>query len=345
MLHVILLEDPMNEPLFEVQDLKVHFKLREKFFKALTSKDKAFVKAVDGLDFTLYKGEILSLVGESGSGKTTTGRALLNLVEHEGTMHFDGSAFLGMDKAWMKAFRKRAQMIFQDPYQSLNPKYMIVDIVAEPLRFIEKSTTETDINEKVIEALEFAGLKPGRDYLYRYPHELSGGQRQRVAIAAIFIVAPDFIVADEPVSMLDASVRADIVRLMYDMKEKKGTSYLFITHDLSLAWLISDRVAIMYLGKIVEIGPSSIISGDCRHPYTQALVSVLANVDVDHRREKIILKGETPSPVHLPTGCRFHPRCPVARGECVTEEPVLKALAEGHSVACHYPERILKFVE
>ncbi len=335
----------MNNTLFEVNDLKVHFKIRQKFFSDLIGKDVNYVKAVDGVDFKINKGEILSLVGESGSGKTTTGRALLNLVHHEGQIRFDGDDYQGGDKKWMRSFRKRAQMIFQDPYQSLNPKYMIVDIVSEPLRLIERNLKESEIKEKTIQALEFAGLKPGVDYLYRYPHELSGGQRQRVAIAAVFIVSPEFIVADEPVSMLDASIRADIVRLMYNMKEEKGTSYLFITHDLSLAWLISDRIAIMYLGKVVEIGPSEIISGDCRHPYTQALVSVLANVDVDHKREKIVLKGETPSPTNLPTGCRFHPRCPVAKDLCTKEEPELKEIAENHSVACHYPERILKFVE
>lgn len=335
----------MSKTLFEVNDLKVHFKIRQKFIKDLIGRDINYVKAVDGVDFKINRGEILSLVGESGSGKTTTGRALLNLVHHEGEIKFDGQVYQGNNKKWMQVFRKRAQMIFQDPYQSLNPKYMIVDIVSEPFRLFEKNLKESEIKEKTIEALEFAGLKPGIDYLYRYPHELSGGQRQRVAIAAVFIVSPEFIVADEPVSMLDASIRADIVRLMYNMKEEKGTSYLFITHDLSLAWLISDRVAIMYLGRVVEIGPAEIISGDCRHPYTQALVSVLANVDVDHKREKIVLKGETPSPTNLPGGCRFHPRCPVAREKCQQEDPELRNLSDNHSVACHFPERILKFAE
>ena len=335
----------MSKPLFEAKDLKVHFKVRQKFLKELMGKDMNYVKAVDGVDLTINKGEIVSLVGESGSGKTTTGRAMLNLVHHEGDMIFDGETYDAKNKVWMKKFRKRAQMIFQDPYQSLNPKYMIVDIVSEPLRLIEKNLKESEMKEKTIQALEFAGLKPGADYLYRYPHELSGGQRQRVAIAAVFIVSPEFIVADEPVSMLDASIRADIVKLMYEMKEKKGTSYLFITHDLSLAWLISDRIAIMYLGKIVEIGPSEIISGDCRHPYTQALVSVLANVDVDNKREKIVLKGETPSPLNLQNGCRFHPRCPMAQDKCIQEEPILKEIAENQMVACHFPKKILKFID
>lgn len=335
----------MNNTIFEAKDLKVYFKMRQGFIKDLISKEHKYVKAVDGVDLKINKGEILSLVGESGSGKTTIGRAILNLVHHEGEMKFDDVEYDLKNKKWILGFRKRAQMIFQDPYQSLNPKYMITDIVSEPLRLIEKDLEEAEINQRTVQALEFAGLKPGLDYLYRYPHELSGGQRQRVAIAAVFIVSPEFIVADEPVSMLDASIRAGIINLMYDMKEQKGTSYLFITHDLSLAWLISDRIAIMYLGKIVEIGPADIMSGACKHPYTQALVSVLANVDVDNRREKIILKGETPSPINLPTGCRFHPRCPVARERCEKEEPQLLEIANQQSVACHYPETILKFVE
>lgn len=330
-----------NDHVIEAKNLSVHFAVRQGFFKELFKKEHKKVKAVDGIDLTIHKGEIVSLVGESGSGKTTTGRALLNLVHKTADeLKFEGSAYNDRDASWLRNFRRRCQMIFQDPYQSLNPKYMIVDIVAEPLRLIEKELSEQELETRVVEALEFAGLKPGRDYLYRYPHELSGGQRQRVAIATVFIVSPDFIVADEPVSMLDASVRADIVKLMFEMKELKGTSYLFITHDLSLAWLISNKVAIMYLGKIVEFGPSEIISGDCLHPYSQALISVLANIDVDRQKKKIILKGETPSPITIPAGCRFHTRCPIMRAECQIHEPPLTELSDGHFVACHFPQKI-----
>lgn len=331
-----------SNPVVEVNDLSVHFDVREGFFKDLIKKEKKVVKAVDRIDLSIGKGEIVSLVGESGSGKTTTGRAILNLVHHNtGEIKFNGELFDSKNKKWMKDFRKRAQMIFQDPYQSLNPKFMIVDIVAEPLRFIEKNLSEGEIEQRVIEALEFAGLKPGKDYLYRYPHELSGGQKQRVAIAAVFIISPDFIVADEPVSMLDASVRADIVKLMFEMKEEKGTSYLFITHDLALAWLVSDRIAIMYLGKIVEIGPADIISGNCIHPYAQALISVLSNIDIKHKRKKIVLKGETPSPTDIPEGCRFHTRCPIAKEKCRKEEPQLVEKGKNHFVACHFTERLI----
>lgn len=331
-----------SSPVIEINNLSIHFDVREGFIKDLFKKEKKLVRAVDGIDLLIDKGEIVSLVGESGSGKTTTGRAILNLVHHStGNIKFNGEDFDIKNRKWMKNFRKRAQMIFQDPYQSLNPKFMIIDIVAEPLRFIYKNISEDEMERRVIEALEFAGLKPGRNYLYRFPHELSGGQKQRVAIAAVFIISPDFIVADEPVSMLDASVRADIVKLMFEMKEKKGTSYLFITHDLALAWLVSDRIAIMYLGKIVEIGPSEIISGNCIHPYSQALISVLSNIDIKKKRKKIVLKGETPSPTEIPKGCRFHTRCPIAKEKCLKEEPKLVERSKNHFVACHFNKRLI----
>jgi len=323
----------------DLKDLKVHFQIRQSFIKEVIKREKKIVKAVDDIDLSIKKGEILSLVGESGSGKTTTGRAILQLVKKtEGDILFDGEKIETKNREFMKEFRKRAQMIFQDPYQSLNPRFMVIDIVAEPLQLTNAKLSEDEKIERVVESLEFAGLKPGKDYLYRYPHELSGGQRQRVSIATCFIMSPDFIVADEPVSMLDASVRADILKLFVEMKEKKDISFLFITHDLSLAWLISDRIAIMYLGKIVELGKADLIAGACRHPYAQALTSVLAVVGDRRKRKKIVLEGETPSPMNMPSGCRFHTRCPIAREKCSEIEPELRELKEGHYVACHYPE-------
>ena len=325
----------------DLKKLKIHFQIRQSFIKEVFTKEKKIVKAVDDIDLSIKKGEILSLVGESGSGKTTTGRAILQLVKKTGgDILFDGGEIENKNKVYMKTFREKAQMIFQDPYQSLNPKFMVVDIVAEPLQLTRTNISEEEKVEKVVESLEFAGLKPGRDFLYRYPHELSGGQRQRVSIATCFIMSPDFIVADEPVSMLDASVRADILKLFVEMKEKEDTSFLFITHDLSLAWLISDRIAIMYLGKIVELGTADLIAGACRHPYAQALTSVLAVVGDKRKRKRIVLEGETPSPMKIPSGCRFHTRCPIAKDKCKIKEPKLRELEDGHYVACHYPEII-----
>jgi oligopeptide/dipeptide ABC transporter ATP-binding protein len=228
-------------------------------------------------------------------------------------------------------------MIFQDPYQSLNPKNIISDIVSEPLEVNGLISSIEDRDKKVVESLEWSGLTPASEYLSRYPHELSGGQRQRVAIAGSMILNPEFIIADEPVSMLDVSVRAGILKLMLDLKEKKGVSYLFITHDLSLAWAISDRVAIMYLGKIVELGDANLIIGACSHPYTKALVSVMPLPKVDKNKKRIILKGETPNPANIPSGCRFHPRCPIAQDICRNEEPSLKEISDNHFVACHFP--------
>ncbi len=325
----------------DLKNLKVHFQIRQNFYNEVIKRQKKIVKAVDDVNLSIDKGEILSLVGESGSGKTTTGRAILQLVKKtSGEILFDGSAIDVKDGNYMKRFRERAQMIFQDPYQSLNPRFMVIDIVAEPLQLMNAKISQDEKRDKVVAALEFAGLKPGVDYLYRYPHELSGGQRQRVSIATCFVMSPDFIVADEPVSMLDASVRADILKLFVDMKEQKSTSFLFITHDLSLAWLISDRIAIMYLGKIVEMGKADLIAGGCRHPYAQALTSVLAVVGDRRRRKRIVLEGETPSPLDVPSGCRFHTRCPIARERCTVEEPELRQFGEDHFIACHYPEII-----
>lgn len=330
-------------PVITLKDLKVTFKGKQGFIDEYILKKKKYVHAVDGLNLEIYEGEILSLVGESGSGKTTTGRAALQLTPTTaGVMLFKQEEILSKDRAYMKKFRKEAQMIFQDPYQSLNPRFNVLDIVSEPLLFEDKKYSLSEKEQLALRALEFAGLRPAAEYLYRYPHELSGGQRQRVSIATCFIMSPDFIVADEPVSMLDASVRADILKLFVKMKDEKNTAFLFITHDLSLAWLISDRVAIMYLGKIMEIGPADIISGRCQHPYSQALTSVLAIVGEERKYEKIILEGETPSPINLPTGCRFHPRCPIATERCRIEEPIYHEVSPGQFVYCHTPGYITK---
>lgn len=330
------------ENIIELSNLEVNFRIKQPFYEEYIKREKKIVRAVDKVSLHIRKSEILSLVGESGSGKTTAGRALLQLAPAtSGHVLFDGEEIRSKDKKYMKEFRRRAQMIFQDPYQSLNPRFTVFDIVTEPLKMSHSKATLAEKETLALRALEFAGLRPAPEYLYRFPHELSGGQRQRVSIATCFIMSPDFIVADEPVSMLDASVRADILKLFVDMKNEQGTSFLFITHDLALAWLISDRVAIMYLGKIMESGPSDIIAGGCMHPYSQALTSVLSIVGRQRKSKRIVLKDETPSPLNIPKGCRFHTRCPVARENCHYEEPVYKEVAPEHFVYCHYPEKII----
>lgn len=327
-----------NNKVISVQNLDVTFRARQSFFKEYIKREQKLVRAVDNVSFDIGPGEILSLVGESGSGKTTTGRAILQLAPTtKGHILFDGAPILSKDKAYMKRFRQDAQMIFQDPYQSLNPRFNVFDIVTEPLLFTHQKLSIAEKEQLALQALEFAGLRPADEYLFRYPHELSGGQRQRVSIAACFVMSPKLIIADEPVSMLDASVRADILKLFVSMKEQKNTSFLFITHDLSLAWLISDRIAIMYLGKIMEIGHADIISGGCVHPYARALTSVMAMVGEERRQERIVLQGETPSPVNLPKGCRFHPRCPIATDACRQIEPGYTEVEPGHFVCCHHP--------
>jgi oligopeptide/dipeptide ABC transporter ATP-binding protein len=333
--------DDKKENVISFRNVKVDFRIRQSFFKEYIKGETKIVHALDDVSFDIARGEIFSLVGESGSGKTTTGRSLLRLVHNTGgDILFDGVniAHAGKDKQYMKDFRQKAQMIFQDPYQSLNPRFNVYEIVTEPLLFgPNRKLSITEKEKLAIQALEFAGLRPAVDYLYRYPHELSGGQRQRVSIAACFVMSPELIVADEPVSMLDASVRADILKLFVSLKEQKNVSILFITHDLSLAWLISDRIAIMYLGKIMEMGPSDLIAGSCLHPYSQALTSVLAMVGEKRRRERIVLKGETPSPIIIPPACRFHPRCPVATEKCRNETPEYREIHPGHFVYCHTP--------
>ncbi len=322
--------------LLDVKDLKVYFDIKKGFIEGFFSKESAQVKAVDGVSFSMEEGEILSLVGESGSGKTTTGKAILNLVKPtSGTVIFNNEEISLKDTKKCKSFRQNAQMIFQDPYQSLNPKQSIIDTVSEPLLVHNLTHSEKDKKDQVTAAMELAGLSPAEKYLYRYPHELSGGERQRVAIASSIILNPKFIIADEPVSMLDVSIRIGILNLLMELRNKKNISFIFITHDLSLAWLISDRIAIMYLGKIVELGGPELIEGKCLHPYTKALIDVMPVPKAMKNKSKNALEGETPNPAQIPPGCRFHPRCPLAKDICKIEEPPLIKIKDRHQVACH----------
>ncbi|MBW6425798.1 dipeptide ABC transporter ATP-binding protein [Rhizobium sp. XQZ8] len=301
------------------------------------------VRAVDGASFTVRRGETLALVGESGCGKSTLGRLLLRLIEaSEGEVTVDGTRLMALSQGDMRNMRAKMQMIFQDPYGSLSPRRSISQIISEPLEVFGMVQSSRQRRERVAELLSQVGLSP--TFMDRYPRQFSGGQRQRIGIARAISVNPQFIVADEPVSALDVSVQAQIVNLMQDLQQSRGFSYLFIAHDLSVVRHIADRVAVMYLGRIVEIGPKARIYNAPSHPYTQALLSAVPEPDPETRRARIILKGDVPNPANVPSGCSFHTRCPIAQDICKRERPKLAETATatatateiGHLAACHF---------
>jgi oligopeptide transport system ATP-binding protein len=315
--------------LLEIRNLKKHFPVGEGLF----SRNKGAVKAVDGVSLTVDEGETLGIVGESGCGKSTLGRTILRLIEPtSGEIYFQGKNLLAMSQRELRDTRRQMQIIFQDPYASLNPRMRVGDIVGEGLE-IHKLAKGKAKRYRVIELLNQVGLR--EDHYNRYPHEFSGGQRQRIGIARALAVSPKFIVADEPVSSLDVSIQAQIINLLQELQEKMHLTYFFISHDLRVVEHISHRVAIMYLGKIVEIAKSETIYQDAKHPYTRALLSAVPMLDTSRKKERTILQGDVPSPVHPPPGCTFHPRCAYREAICDQIEPPLDFAGNGHGVSCH----------
>jgi oligopeptide/dipeptide ABC transporter ATP-binding protein len=325
-----------DEIVLQVSNLRKLFPVSRGVVGTLLFKPQRYVHAVDGVSFSVGKGEILGLVGESGSGKTTTALNVLGLVEPtEGEILFNGQSVPELVHSRERLrLRRQMQIVFQDPYESLNPRQTVFAAVAEPLEVHRLTRDREEKVERVKAALNAAGLKPPETFFDRYPEELSGGQRQRVVIAGALVLNPQLLVADEPVSMLDVSIRAEILNLLLQLRDEHGITILYITHDLATAAYFTDRVAVMYLGRIVEIGPTQTVLSDPRHPYTQALLSVIPVPNPRRRRKRMILAGETPNPIDLPSGCRFHPRCPLAFDQCSRTEPQLQSVAADHQVAC-----------
>jgi oligopeptide transport system ATP-binding protein len=325
----------MNHNLVDVRDLKMHFPITTGW---MFKKTIGYVKAVDGISFQIARGETLGLVGESGCGKTTTGRILLQLEQPTaGQIFFDGKDITGLEEKALRGLRKKMQMIFQDPFGSLNPRMSVGEIIGEPLVIHGMVNSKSEYEEKVKDLMLTVGLSPAM--MERYPHEFSGGQRQRIGVARALSVRPDLIVCDEPVSALDVSIQAQIINLLEELQEKFNIAYLFIAHDLAVVRHISNRIAVMYLGEIVEIATRGDLYRNPRHPYTRSLLAAIPvpDPDVEAQRDHAILEGEVPSPFNPPSGCKFHPRCPMAKfPQCREEKPVLMEIEGGnHWVACH----------
>ena len=313
----------------EVRDLKKYFPVRRGFF----GRQIGTVRAVDGITFALRSGETLGLVGESGCGKSTTGKMISKLIEPTaGQIYLNGERIEGLSRRAMRRRRRRLQVVFQDPYSSLNPRMRAKDIVAEPLRNFER-LARTEVDRRVAELFEQVGLRP--DQMVRFPHEFSGGQRQRLVIARALALKPEVIVCDEPVSALDVSVQAQVINLLADLQRDFGVAYVFIAHDLAVVEHISHRVAVMYLGRIVELGDKRSVFANPQHPYTEALLSAVPVPEPAAISQRIVLQGDVPSPINPPAGCHFHTRCPYAMARCRQEAPLMRQLQPGHFAACH----------
>lgn len=340
----------MSDQILIAKDVTKHFPVARRPLDVILRRPVLVVKALDGVDLAVKKGEIVALVGESGSGKTTLSMNILGLqVPTKGEVLFDGTNVgdwasgkatpktnknLHGKRARILNLRRRAQMIFQDPYESLNPRQTIWEIVAEPLEIHFTRISSEEKENKVRAALEDCGLTPAEHFWDRYPDELSGGQRQRVVIASALVLEPDLLLADEPVSMLDVSIRADILMLLSSLRERRGVTILYTTHDLATAGYFTDRMVVMYLGRVVEQGPTVDVLKNPKHPYTQALVSVAPAPNPRKRKQRVILRGEVPNPIDVPSGCRFHPRCPLAVDRCKIDDPTLIEVGQDHKAAC-----------
>jgi oligopeptide transport system ATP-binding protein len=326
-----------NETLLHVDDLKMHFPI----YRGVFQRQVGAVRAVDGVSFDVKRGETLGLVGESGCGKSTTGRTILQLYKPtSGAVTFDGTNLVTLKGEQMRQMRRKMQMIFQDPYASLNPRMTVAQLVGEPL-IVHSAATGAEITERVAHLLQLVNLNPA--FATRYPHEFSGGQRQRIGVARALALQPSFIICDEPISALDVSIQAQVVNLLEELQEQFHLTYLFIAHDLSMVKHISDRVAVMYLGVIVELATRDELYAKPLHPYTQALLSAVPIPDpvADAKRKRTILQGDVPSPANPPSGCRFRTRCPIAEAVCAETRPEFREIRPGHFVACFFAERFL----
>ncbi|MEW6106063.1 MAG: ABC transporter ATP-binding protein [Bacillota bacterium] len=326
-----------GDVVLRVVDLVKHFPIRRGLIQSLRGGPVPAVRAVDGISFDVRKGEIFGVVGESGCGKTTMGRTILRLIEPQsGHIFFEGRDLLALPSNEMKRLRRKMQIVFQDPYESMNPRLDVYRIISEPLRIQGVVKDGHEAVDLVSQALVDVEMTPPEEYIYRYPHELSGGQRQRIAVARALVLNPDFIVADEPVSMLDVSIRGEILNLMLRLAKEKGVTFVYITHDLATARHICDRIGVMYLGKMVEEGNTEDIVKFPLHPYTRALLNAVLIPDPSKRGLQSVMAGEVPNPVNPPSGCRLHPRCPVMKDICRQKEPEIIEREGGHNVACHF---------